>query len=65
MHRLKGPGLVSISSQRRFFKRKYLAYVKKDKMKKIRIAYLNKIIEVLLAIYLNGTTIDSTAKDVT
>ena len=39
--------------------------LKKDKMKKIRIAYLNKIIEVLLAIYLNGTTIDSTAKDVT
>ena len=63
---MKGPGIVSISSQkRRFFKRKYLAYVKKDKMKKIRIAYPNKIIEVLLAIYLNETTIDPTAKDVT
>ena len=34
-------------------------------MKKIRIAYPNKIIEVLLAIYLNETTIDPTAKDVT
>ena len=34
-------------------------------MKKIRVVYLVKIIEVLLPIYLNGTAIVPTTKDVT
>ena len=66
MHRLKGPGLVSISPQRRrFMKLKYSVYVTRDKMIKIRVAYLVKIMELLLPIYLNGTAVAPTAKDVT
>ena len=66
MHRLKVPGLVSITPpRRRFMKRKYLVYVTRDKMKKIRVVYLVKIMEVLLPIYLNGTAITPTTKDVT
>ena len=60
-----GPRLVSISPQRRFLKCKGSVYVTKDKMKKIRVVYLVKIMEVLLPIYLNGTTIAPTTKDVT
>ena len=60
-----GPRLVSISPQRRFLKCKGSVYVTKDKMKKIRVVYLVKIMEVLLPIYLNGTTIVPTTKDVT
>ena len=45
-------------------KRKYLVYVTRDKMKKIRVVYLVKIMEVLLPIYLNGTAIAPTTKDV-
>ena len=66
MHRLKGPGLVLISPQRRrFMKRKYSVYVTRDKMKKIRVVYLVKIMEVLLPVYLKGTAIAPTTKDVT
>ena len=46
-------------------KRKYSVYVTGDKMKKIRVVYLVKIMEVLLPIYLNGTAIALTTKDVT
>ena len=66
MHRLEGPGLVSISPQRRrFMKCKYSVYVTIDKMKTIRVLSLVKIIEVLLQIYLNETAITPTTKDVT
>ena len=46
-------------------KRKYSVYVTRDKVKKIRVVHLVKIMKVLLAIYLNGTTIAPTIKDVT
>ena len=65
MHRLKDPGLVSISLQRRFLKSKYSVYVAKDKMKKKSVVYLVKIMEVLSPNYLNVTTIASITKDVT
>ena len=66
MHRLKGPELVSISPQRRkFMKRKYSVYVTRGKMKKIRVVYLVKIMEVLLPIHLNLTAIAPTTKDAT
>ena len=60
---MKDLELVSISKQRRFLKRKYSVYVTKKKKK--RVKYLVKIIKVLLLIYLNGTTIALTTKDVT
>ena len=59
---MKDLELVSISKQRRFLKRKYSVYVTK---KKKRVKYLVKIIKVLLLIYLNGTTIALTTKDIT
>ena len=62
---MEGPGLVSISPQRRFLKRKYSVYVTKDKIKKISGLYLVKTMEALLPIYLNGTTIAPTTKNVT
>ena len=46
-------------------KRKYLVYVTRDKMKKIRVVYLVKILEVLLPIHLNGTEIVLATKIVT
>ena len=46
-------------------KRKYSVYVTRDKVKKIRVVHLVKIMKVLLPIYLNGTTIAPTIKDVT
>ena len=46
-------------------KRRYSVYVTRDKMKKIRVVYLVKIMEVLLSIYLNGRAIAATTKDVT
>ena len=46
-------------------KRKYSAYVTRDKTKKIRFVYLVKIMQVSLPIYLNGTAIALTTKDLT
>ena len=46
-------------------KLKYSVYVTRDKMKKIRVVYLVKTMELLLPIYLNGTAIAPTTKDVT
>ena len=43
----------------------YSVYVTKDKIKKVRVVYLVKIIEVVLPIYLNGTAIAPTTKHVT
>ena len=46
-------------------KRNYSVYVTRDKMKNIRFVYLVKIMQVLLSVYLNGTAIAATTKDVT
>ena len=49
--------------KRKYFK--YSVHVTRDKIKKIRVVYLVKSMEFLIPIYLNGTAIAPTTKDVT